>query len=170
MQEKFLGLMAQFNDETQHIFTGHYDILCQNGFIGNQIKNIPYHITLGNHAISYGDKQLCDDLERICSETSCININLSYIGLFDLKVLFVAPNMNFELLKLQNSFFNNCGNGYHSWAAHVTLLMDEPVNILKALPIAVEHFEPFKAQIESVALYEFYPARLIREYRLNCHE
>ena len=171
MQEKSLVLITQFDEETQNILVGYYDILRQNGFTGSQTKDIPYHFTLGSHVYSIDcEKQLVDDLERICAETTRIDINLGYIGLFGLKVLFIAPNMNFELLKLQQSFFPDCGNGYHPWAAHATLLLDEPEMILKALPIVVENFKPFKAKIESVALYEFFPGhlRLIKEYRLNC--
>ena len=171
MQEKFLGLIAQFDKETQNIIAGYYDILCQNGFIGNQTKDIPYHFTLGSYSYSIDcEKQLINDCERICSETGCIDIKLDHIGLFGLKVLFIEPNMNFELLKLQQSFFPDCGNGYHPWAAHATLLLDEPEIILKALPIVAENFKPFKARIESVALYEFFPKRLIKECRLDYAE
>ena len=168
MQEKELGLAALFDKKTQNIFAGYYNILRQNGFIGNQPKDVPYHLTLKNGIGS--DKQLISNIERICSETDCFDINLAYIGLFGLKVLFIAPNMNFELLKLQQNLFPDCGNGYHTWAAHATLLMDEPEIILKALPIVAENFVPFKAKIESVVLYEYFPVRLIKEYRLNSAE
>ena len=166
MQEKALYLIAIFDNQTQNILTGYYEILLQNGFVGNQTKDIPYHFTLGSRGIDY-EEQMVNELDKICSETICININLAYIGLFGLKVLFIAPNMNFELQKLQNSFFDNCGNGYHYWAAHATLLLDEPHTILKALPIVADKFKPFKAQIESIALYEFFPARLIKECKLK---
>jgi len=71
------------------------------------------------------------------------------------------------LLKLQQSLFPEYGNGFHYWAAHATLLIDEPDVILKALPIVAENFKPFKARIESIALYEFFPKRLIKTYRLG---
>ena len=166
MQEKFLCIIATFDKETQNILAGYYDILVQNGFTGNQTKNIPYHFTLGSYGVDC-EKQLIDELDKICGETNRFEINLGYIGLFGLKVLFVAPNMNSELLKLQQSFFPDCGNGYHPWAAHATLLLDEPEIIMKALPIVAEHFKPFKARIESVALYEFFPAKLIKNLTLN---
>ena len=166
MQEKALGLIAIFDKETQNILTGYYDILVQNGFIGEQTKNIPYHFTLGSRSIEC-ENQLIGELDKICNETDCIDIKLDHIGLFGLKVLFIEPNMNFELLKLQQSFFSDCGNGYHPWTAHATLLMDEPDVILKALPIVAETFKPFKARIESIELYEFFPARLIKECKLR---
>jgi len=167
MQEKKFYLVAQFDKKTHNKLAGYYDILRKNSLIGSQTKDIPYHFTLGSHDYAAGiEKKLTNDLERICSETSCIDIHLSHIGLFSQRVLFVAPSMNFELLKLQQSFFPNCGNGSHLWTAHATLLIDEPEAILKAIPIAAKEFNPFKAQIESVALYEFFPQRLIKERRL----
>ena len=51
MEDKFLYLLAQFDEETQVTFNGYNDILQQNGFVGKQTKNIPYHITLGKKDI-----------------------------------------------------------------------------------------------------------------------
>lgn len=165
MQDKALYILAKFDEVTQSIFAGYYDALYQNGFIGSQTKNIPYHFTLGSRNIGC-EEQLINDIERICSDTSFFEINLAHIGMFGLKVLFISPNTNFELLKLQQSFFPDCGNGYHNWAAHATLLIDEPEIIYKALPIVIENFRPFRARIESIMLYEFFPARFISDCKL----
>ena len=166
MQDKALYFLAQFDKETQNILTGYYDIFKRNGFIGKQTKDIPYHFTLGSRSVDF-EKQMIEELDRVCFETACIDINLSYIGLFGLNVLFYAPNMNFELLKLQNRLFNDCGNGYHEWTAHATLLLDEPEVIQKALPIAFENFGKIRARIESIGLYEFFPTRFIKESNLK---
>lgn len=166
MQDKQLYLLGVFDVETQNKFAGYYDILLQNGFVGTQTKNIPYHFTLGSRNVEC-EEELTIMLDKICSDIKRIDINLAHIGLFGLNVLFIAPNMNFELLKLQNSFFSDCGHGYHNWSAHATLLIDDPQTILKALPIVADNFKPFKARIESVALYEFFPARLIKSVNLN---
>ena len=166
MQDKALYLSAQFDKETQSILSGYYDALHQTGFVGKQTKNIPYHFTLGSQSVDY-EEQLTDTLDKVCSNTRCIDINLSHIGLFGLNVLFIAPCMNFELLNLQQSFFRGCGTGSHNWVAHATLLIDEPETILKALPIVAANFKPFEARIESVGLYEFFPARLIKTCTLS---
>ncbi len=123
MKDKFLCLLAQFDIETQKILIGYYDILRQYGFVGNQTKNIPYHLSLGNKDINC-EKQLIDDLDKICANTACIDIHLSHIGLFGLGVLFIAPDMNFELLTFQQIFFPHCGNSAYNWTAHATLLID----------------------------------------------
>lgn len=169
MDNKALYLLAQFDDSTQMTLKGYYDILCHNNLIGEQTKDIPYHFTLGSYNLNMTDEVLYN-LEHICSETNCIDIKLDHIGLFGLKllkVLFIEPNMNIELLTLQHKLFNNCGYGCHPWTAHVTILMDEPNNILKAIPILTEHFQPFKAQIESIGVYEFFPKKFIEEFKLN---
>ena len=166
MKEKSLYLLAQFDKETQEILTASYDILQKNGFVGIQTKNIPYHFTLGKKHIAC-EKQLIEDLDKICENTVCIDIHLSHIGLFGLDVLFIAPDMNFELLTFQQKFFPHCGNGAYNWTAHASLLLDEPEKILKALPIVAKNFKPFKARIESIGLYEFFPMRFIKECSLN---
>lgn len=169
MNDKYLYLLAQFDKETQGVLAGYYDILQQNGFVGNQTKNIPYHFTLGKKDVDY-EKQLIDDLDIICASTTCIDIHLSHIGLFSSKVLFIAPDMNFELLTLQQKFFPQIGNGAYNWTAHATMLLDEQDKILNALPTMTETFKSFIARIESIGLYEFFPMRFIKEYSLkNTH-
>ncbi|MDD4680983.1 MAG: 2'-5' RNA ligase, partial [Clostridia bacterium] len=67
----------------------------------------------------------------------------------------------------QQKFFPHCGKGAYNWTAHATLLIDEPEKILKALLIVAKNFKPFKARIESIGLYEFFPMRFINECSLN---
>jgi len=166
MADKALYFIAKFDKQTQNILSGYYDVLRQNGFDGNQTKNIPYHFTLGSRSIDF-EHQSMVDLERVCAGTPSFEINLAHIGLFGLNVLFISPAMNFELLKLQQGLFPSSGNGYHSWVAHATLLIDEPETILKALPIVTNLFKPFKARIESIELHEFFPARFIYAQNLQ---
>ena len=165
MQEKALYLAAIFDERTQSVFAELYGILQRNGFVGTQTKNLSYHITLGSRGVEF-ENQTVRDLEIICAETRCFDINLAHIGLFGLNVLFISPNMNYELLNLERKFFPDCCNGYHPWSAHATLLIDEPNTVYNALPIVAEHFKPFKARIESVELYEFFPAREITSSKL----
>jgi len=166
MDDKSLYLLAQFDAETEKVLSNYYKILQQNGLVGRQTKNITYHFTLGSYKINE-ENRIIVELESICNKTSVIDLRLDHIGIFGLNVLFVEPNMNFELLSLQKSFFNNCGNGYHSWSAHATLLIDEPENILKSLRIITKEFKPMHTRIESIGLYEFFPMRFIKSCELQ---
>jgi len=161
MNDKNLYLLAEFDGETQKILSDYYEILKNHGFIGNQTKDIPYHFTLGNMDCGC-EEFLIEKMEKVCGSTQIFEIKLDHLGLFGLDVLFVEPNMNFELLSLQKFFFENCGNGDHPWTAHATVLVDEYTNILRALPILAENFKPIHAKIVSISLFEFFPKRFIK--------
>lgn len=156
-----LYVLAQFDDETQTILSGYDRILRRHGFTGTQTKNIPYHFTLGSQAAGR-ETDLLREIDTICAETKAIDIRLDHIGLFGLNVLFIEPNMNFELQRLQQRFFADCGNGYHLWTPHATILIDESETIQEALPILAENFKPLHAKIQSIGLYTFSPTRLIK--------
>lgn len=162
---KKLYLLACFDPNTQNSLSDLYENLRAQGFTGKQTPDIPYHFTLGSYEVNQVE-QVNAELNRLCAQTACIDIVMSHIGLFGLNVLFIEPNLNFELLELHRGFFPGGGHGCHDWAAHATLLMDEP-DVLRALPIVAGHFKPFCARIERVALYEFFPAKLICECELK---
>ncbi len=165
MSDRALYLLAEFDSETQNILSNYYQMLHIQGFTGQQTKDIPYHFTLGNASVEDEDT-LTEKLHEICQQTASFDILLSHMGLFGQRVLFIAPNSNFELLEIQHRFFPDCGHGCHPFAPHATLLIDEPTNIFRAVPLVTEHFQIIPAKIISVSLYEFFPARLIDRCRL----
>lgn len=166
MEGKMLCILALFDEKTAETLNIIYETLYQQGFIGTQTKNIPYHFTLGTYDLKQ-EERLTDLLHKVGNETKCIDFRFDHIGLFGLKVLFIEPNMNYEILDLQKKFFEECTKGYHMWAAHATILMDEAEVITKAIPIAATKFQPMRSRIEKLALYEFFPARLIKTVNLQ---
>jgi 2'-5' RNA ligase len=166
MDEKVLCVLALFDEATNEKLESLHETLYQQGFIGTQTKNIPYHFTIGTYQTSQ-EAMLINLLDQVGRNTKYIDLRLNHIGLFGLKVLFIEPNMNYELLDLQRNFFEECTKGYHMWAAHATLLIDEADVISKALPIVAAEFQPMHSRIEKIALYEFFPARLIKEVDLQ---
>ena len=165
MDGKALYLLAEFDSETQEALAECYKALKEQGFNGTQTKDIPYHFTMGTFSCDR-EQELAQDAARICAETQAIDIRLDHLGLFGLHVLFAEPNMNTELLALVKCFSPDTGKGCHLWAAHATLLIDEPENILGALPIAAKAFRPTHAQITRIGLYEFFPLRPIGAWDL----
>jgi 2'-5' RNA ligase len=166
MADKRTYLLAVFDDETQRRMAEIYSVLTAQGLIGQQTKGIPCHFTLGD-VETERETAIVARAEEICADFTPIEFRMDHVGLFGLKVLFLEPNMNFELLQLQSALFPGCGHGYTPWTAHGTILLDEPENILKAVPLVAERFEPFAARIESVAIYEFFPTRFIKSIRLG---
>ncbi|MDR2504500.1 MAG: 2'-5' RNA ligase family protein [Oscillospiraceae bacterium] len=166
MSDKRLYLLAVFDGETQRRMAGYYDVLTVQGLVGQQTKGIPYHFTLGDTETER-EAAVIMQAEEIAARFEPIEFRMDHIGLFGLNVLFLEPAMNFELMRLQNNFFSDCGYGQRSWAAHGTILIGEPEAILRAVPLLAEHFEPFSARIESVAVYECFPVRFVKQVGLG---
>lgn len=163
---KKLYLLAEFDGETEQKLAAYYNLLFEHGLRGSQTKGIPYHFTLG----STEGKEEGNALARLlalCPHMGKIDICFAHLGLFGQKVLFVAPNMNTQLLSLQACFFPECGSGAHPWSAHATLLIDNPAEILKAISLVSGQFHPFNGRITHLSLYEFFPARLIARIELG---
>lgn len=166
MEEPRIYLIAQFDEGANQKLAGLYDKLAGAGLIGGQTKDIPYHFTLGNFAPQCAD-QVLKRVQAVCLNAKAFDINLSYVGLFGLNVLFIAPSMNIDLLNLYKELVpGESINGCHKWVAHATVLMDNPENISAALPIVARSFSPFSARIESIGVYEFFPRKFIADCKL----
>lgn len=166
MGDKALYLLAQYDEATSAQLAHYYQALTENGWVGRQTKNVPYHITLGCYGTGE-EEQAAASMAAFCREKESFDIRLSHIGLFGLNVLFIEPVMNDELWQMHRYFFAYKTNADHLWSPHTTLLMEEPDIVLQAIPVLARHFTPLTARIESIALYEFFPARFIAEYALR---
>ena len=166
MEDKRIYLLAQFDENANKALTDIYSKLAQAGFIGEQTKGIPYHFTLGSFE-SGCETEVLKRVQNVVNMSRAFDINLSYVGLFGLRVLFLAPSMNTELLALYKALVPGASvDGCHKWTAHATILIDNPENIQAAISIVAQSFVPFVAKIESVGVYEFFPKRLLAEYKL----
>ncbi len=168
MADKQLYLLATFDEETSRKMADLDNLLKQAGFSGTQTQGIPHHFTMASFDPARED-EINHMLRQVCGATPCFSLPFHHIGLFGLKVLFLAPDVNEELLSLHQKLSLGQPDGKNGWSAHVTLLIDAPEEILKALPIVAEHFNGFMARVKSVSLYEFFPARFIAEYPLQAN-
>ena len=168
MDDKRLYLIAKLDAATQQNLTRLYTALVDAGSSENPKPSIPFHITMA----SFEPTQEAEVLARtkaVCAKTSPFSLTLSNIGLFGSKVLFIAPAINQELLDLHNALDPlEPAVGVHNWVAHVTMLLDEPEPaILSAVPIVARTFSPTAAKVESIAVYEYPPARFMGEFPLE---
>ena len=167
MDEKRIYLIAQLDKASNERLSAIYDRLIAVGLIGEQTKGIPYHITLGSFDLSE-QARVIERTQDLCRKTKTFAINLSHIAMFGLKVLFIAPAVNIELLKLHSELIpDQTVSGYHHWVAHTTLLIDSPDSIKTAIPIVAQAFTPFEATVQSVGVLKFPPARLITTFDLS---
>ena len=166
-QDKHIFAIAQYDAETQHRLSALYLKMVNQGFTGTQTKGIPYHITLGTFAVE--DEALVVRRAReAAAAMEAFTLRMAYIGLFGLKVLFIAPAVKQRLLDLHHAIAP-CGDSADAfpWVAHTTLLMDTPEGITRAVPAAAQAFEPFRATVESIGVYEFFPERKVGVFPLQ---
>lgn len=167
MENRRIYLLAQFDESANQTLAAIYDSLLQAGLTGEQTKEIPYHFTLGSFDLDC-ETQILERVQAVCAETKAFDIGLTHIGLFGLKVLFLAPSVSIQLLNLYKDLVPNAEiNTRHNWVPHATILLDSPSNIQAALPIVAQAFSSFNAKISSIGVYEFFPKKLIAEYDLS---
>lgn len=166
MDEKYIALIATFDEGTASEMEALQQLLYDNGLIGTQTPGIPPHITIALYEPSL-ENEVKELAETVSTKTKSLDMSLSHIGLFGLKVLFLGPNVNHELLTLHEALAVNNVQSVRGWTPHATLLIDEPDNIHKALDLVSQNFQQIKGRIQGLRLYEIDPVHLIAEYTLQ---
>ena len=160
MAEKFLTLMDDLDDSAQDCMHEWYDSLKNAGYIGTQTANLPYHISLVTLPLEK-EQEAIELTRKIASEFPPFPIHISHIGIFaGGKVLFGGPERNPMLDALHNAC-EPFQNPKLPWTPHATILIDEPDVVCSALPLFVNLFYPFVANITKLHLCAFWPAREI---------
>lgn len=167
MAEKILDLMAVLDDESQERLGKWYENLVEKGFVGQQTKDIPYHVSLAIFDPSK-EKDIVAEMEELSENFETIPVHISHIGIFaGCRVLYSAPDMNpADLLSLRKAVKTETNEQY-PWTPHVTVLLDEPDIICEAIPLFIKDFEPFMAHITKLSLCEFWPTREILTVELK---
>ena len=163
--DKRLYLLAELDDDFQMELKKFEKVISENEIIGRQTKDIPYHITLCTFSIEM-EECVRELLEEVRQKFRKISIKCSSLGLFGLNVLFINPDMNTDLIELYNYVKEKSFEKDNDLAAHITLLIDEPENILKVLPKIVEKNKGINGKVSRISLYEFYPMRFIKRVEL----
>jgi len=163
--DKNLYLLAELDNDTQIIMNNYYKVILEYEIIGSHTKDIPYHFTLCSYSID-NENEIIKLMDKINGKYNELNISFSGFGLFGLNVLYFNPVMDKTLLELYDYFKNISNNKNNGLAAHTTLLIDEPDNIIKILPKVTKEFKPFTGKIINLSLYEFFPKRFIHKINL----
>lgn len=156
MENKFLCVMAGYDDETENHLAGIQKKLYAAGLTGRHTKDIPQHITLQTYPPEQ-EAEVVELVRKIAAETAPFDVCFSHIGIFTGgKVLFIAPDKDTDLIALKERF----GPSF-DWTPHTTMLIDEPENIQQAVPMVMREFASFNGKVTCLHLYEFWPTRPI---------
>ncbi len=165
MKKRFLTVYAVLDDITQNNLKELQRVLIDYNLLGTQIKEIPYHISLGSFPL---DKktELESLIQNKCMATSTFNINLLKINHFKNKVLYIEPEINDNLINLQRTFDGNYADNY-DWTPHVTLFCGNWLQVIKAKKYIKSQFVPFTATITSIQMSEFFTTNIIIDQPLQ---
>ena len=162
MGDRFLCVLAGYDDRTGAHLAALQNDLYARGFCGTQTRNLPQHITLGSFPTDR-EAALVEQVRAVARETRPFSLTFNHLGLFSGgRVLFVAPDPNRPLLALKERFGDSTG-----WTPHTTMLIDEPETVLRALPPLTGGFAPFEGRVERLFLYVFWPTRHIVDVPLG---
>lgn len=118
-------------------------------------------------------------LELFTRKNSKMSLSLSSIGAFPSEegVLFLAPVVTKHLLETHQSFhflfyeFKDSQWPYYFpnvWVPHCTLSVNIPRNkVHDALDLVISSYKPLEIEINRVAIVEYYPVKVIKEFYLN---
>ena len=155
MAEEMLTLMADFDEESRRIMDGWYEKLQAEGFVGEQTKGLPYHISLACFSLEK-ESEVVEEMKLLAKQFSASPVHVSHIGLFaGGRILYAAPDMNpSDLLDLRRAIKTETNERF-PWTPHATILIDDTDKIQKALPVLIERFHPFMAKITKLHLCAF---------------
>lgn len=158
--DKFLCVLGIFDAGTQRVLMDCQQAVLAGGFTGRQTMGIPFHVTLG----TFGTERREELEEKLRAlEMGPVEVSFNHMGLFEgQEVLFLAPDVDRELLALKEAFSDEKG-----WTAHTTMLIDSRKNTLRAAEILGGRFRRFTGSIERVGLYEFFPPEKLAEKKLT---
>ena len=167
MADKALYVLAGYDDQTEERLSGIQNRLYERGFSGIQTKGIPMHFTMGSYDTGR-EEELKARLGEIAETHGAFSTSFNHVGLFRLPqndVLFVAPEVSREMLRLKDRFMDS--KDPFSWSPHTTLLIDQAEIIQKAIPAVLDDFTPLEGKVAVLHLYEFWPARHIMSVQLK---
>lgn len=157
--DKFLCVLGIYDPETQRKLKEYQQAILSQGFTGRQTMGIPFHATLGTFGLECRE-ELAEQIHRL--DSGPVEVFFNHIGMFQgQEVLFLAPDVDRELLALKEAFGEEKG-----WTAHTTMLIDGKEKVLQATELLGRHFRRFSGWMTEVALYEFFPAKRLAEKRL----
>lgn len=162
MSDKFLCVLAGYDDDTSARLESLQQALYGAGFSGTQTRGIPMHATIG-YADCADEDRLTSLLKQTAADIQPFDVTFNYIGIFGGgKVLFAAPDVSHAFLSLKERFDSS-----DNWTAHTTMLIDAPEIIHAALPHLLREFSAFRGQVTKLHLYEFQPPRHILSVKLG---
>lgn len=135
-------------------------------------NTLPYHLTIFSWSIKK-EKEVIDllDFKEFSKFKIIINKIEVMSGNENSYVLYFSITDSKELKKIQTKIYNYYHSEYYKpkdFNFHITIHIDKNYNNILKLKTKIEkEFDPFELEINTLELYEIYPANLIKKYILS---
>lgn len=156
---KFLTVMAVFDDKTQKLLGGIQQSIIDKAGEGTQTMGIPFHITLGSYPTGSVD-EVVKKIRSVVAVTRAFPIKLLRYNSFGDSVLFLEPAVTDELIALRKQFECDYANGFE-WIPHATLFCGGDAQVRQAKMQTPSLDFPIEASIVGIELGEFFPPKKI---------
>lgn len=172
-----ITLVSLFNqmslDKINCIIKDIKDPLCNVPFGKNvdnreEVDTLPYHFTIFSWSIKK-EKEVMDFLDNISFEPFKVLIEKIEIvnGNEDNFELRFCIRNNTQLYEIQNKLFSKYNSKYYipdNFNFHITIHIDKDYNRIVSIKEKIlRNFKPFELEIDTLGLYEIYPAKLVKK-------
>lgn len=166
-KEKFITVMAIFDEKTQKILQDIQDELIMQYGMDTKTQGIPFHITLGSYALEETDSVVANII-NVAEQTKPFEVQFDGLRHFSNVVRFMKPVIGDKLQNLHRPFDSDYANGFDGWMPHVTVYRhNEPTEIQLSEDV-VEMIEKLSsAKIVGIELGEFFPPKKIIRVMFN---
>ena len=160
-KEKFITVMAIFDESTQKVFQSIQEELEQKYGVDTKTKDIPYHITLGSYAVEETE-EIVSRIMDVAGKTNSFGVSFTGLNHFGNVVRFVEPMISEELSALHMHFDSDYANGFETWKPHATVYRHSEPKEIEVSPSITDKLDRLSdAKIVGIELGEFFPAKRI---------
>ena len=160
-KEKFITVMAIFDDHTQEVFQRVQESFETAYGTDTKTKDIPFHITLGSYSVEDTD-EIVSRITAVASQTRTIDVKFVGVNHFGNIVRYMEPEISDELLNLHKHFDSDYANGFSGWVPHATIYRhSEPTEIELSEEITQRLNLISNPKIVGIELGEFFPPKKI---------
>lgn len=167
-KEKFITVMAFFDDNTQKVLQSIQESFETAYGTDTKTKDIPFHITLGSYPVEEKD-EIVSRITAVASQTKAFDVSFVGLNHFGNVVRYMEPEISDELRKLHKHFDSDYANGFPGWAPHATIYRhSEPTEIALSEEITQKLHMISSPKIVGIELGEFFPPKKIVRVLFDC--
>jgi 2'-5' RNA ligase len=180
IKEMEYAIVLYFDESSEKELNKLIENVSKSTNIKYMVKNkIPPHLTISYFKYDKSSEDIIKEINKNIEKYNSIKLYLISIGVFNPNVIFIAPVMNEELIKI-NKMTNEIitkniketellfGYEYNQWVPHISIgvKMDKEA-LVEGFRTLSETFKTMECACEKIALAECNPYKEIKEWKIK---